>query len=566
MNCLKYIITTVKKLPNRHFWLSFLFGLASVFFIFLYHFNWSMIIPTNIHWLMQGDCATHYLGWLFFRNEVWTFPLGEIKNYIYPLGTNIGYTDSIPLLAFVFKLFSGLLPADFQYFGLWLLSCFVLQALFGALIFKNFKCSLIVKIIGVQFLVFSPILLFRSIHPALCAHWLILAGIYLYLSDTKPGEIKKIITYHFIILVLALFIHPYIVIMVWLLMLAHLVKLTFFDKHIRKKINFSIILVFSLLIIFAIWIAIGYFTLGNAYDYGASGFGYYSFNLNGLLNSANLSTFFRQLPTVYPGQLTEGFNYLGFGLIIIVLTVLLVLVYKIVIANKYLPQIQWKRLWPLVVINILLFVFSLSNVITVNDHVLFYYPLSDFFIVMLSPFRSSGRFFWITYYSIMIFAIFALSNQLKKRARIVASILLVALFFQIVDISPLLIKWKIRHQQYEMIINEAKWTELINKFDNVVIYPAFQKNYVRDDDYMSFAYIAAKNHKTINAGYVARADRKKIDDETAKLSMKITKAELDKDSLYITTEKYLLIFLPLLSQNKIECIHLDCFYACNTKE
>lgn len=40
--------------------------------------------PQNIAWLAEGDPATHYLGWVFFRHSPWTFPLDSIL----PMGWN----------------------------------------------------------------------------------------------------------------------------------------------------------------------------------------------------------------------------------------------------------------------------------------------------------------------------------------------------------------------------------------------------------------------------------------------------------------------------------------------
>ena len=61
------------------------------------------INPANISWLFEArmDWSTHYLGWAFFRDADWTFPLGSIPQYYYPMGTNIGFTDSIPLMAII---------------------------------------------------------------------------------------------------------------------------------------------------------------------------------------------------------------------------------------------------------------------------------------------------------------------------------------------------------------------------------------------------------------------------------------------------------------------------------
>lgn len=71
--------------------------------IIAFHFvlGFEKFNPSNIFWLFEPrqDWATHYLGWRFFRNAPWQFPLGRIDNYYYPIVTNIGFTDSIPLMA-----------------------------------------------------------------------------------------------------------------------------------------------------------------------------------------------------------------------------------------------------------------------------------------------------------------------------------------------------------------------------------------------------------------------------------------------------------------------------------
>ena len=62
--------------------------------------------PRNFMWLMAGDWLQHWLGWLFFRNDPWTFPLGRISSLLYPVGTNIGFTDSNPLVSLLLKPFA----------------------------------------------------------------------------------------------------------------------------------------------------------------------------------------------------------------------------------------------------------------------------------------------------------------------------------------------------------------------------------------------------------------------------------------------------------------------------
>ena len=45
--------------------------------------------------------------------------------------SSIVFTDSLPLGAFISKYLRAFVPDTFQYFGIWLWLCFVLQALFA---------------------------------------------------------------------------------------------------------------------------------------------------------------------------------------------------------------------------------------------------------------------------------------------------------------------------------------------------------------------------------------------------------------------------------------------------
>ena len=72
----------------------------------------------NTKWLHDtgNDTAIQHLGWHFFKNDVWRFPLGSNPNYGDEIGNSIVFTDSVPILALFFKLFKSILPENFQYF------------------------------------------------------------------------------------------------------------------------------------------------------------------------------------------------------------------------------------------------------------------------------------------------------------------------------------------------------------------------------------------------------------------------------------------------------------------
>lgn len=104
------------SLKHREAWLAILLGLGA----FLIISGGKIVNPEYIDWLlMEGDPATHWLGWQFFRNSpLFQWPIGANPNYGLELGSSVVFTDSIPLLAFFFKPLNPFLPETFQYNGL----------------------------------------------------------------------------------------------------------------------------------------------------------------------------------------------------------------------------------------------------------------------------------------------------------------------------------------------------------------------------------------------------------------------------------------------------------------
>ena len=146
--------------------------------------------PQNIAWLGGGfDPTQHYLGWAFFRNSTWSFPLGLNPDFGMDISSSIVYSDSIPLLAFIFKPFALLLPNSFQYFGIWLLLCFILQGYFAWRLVALLKISPIASLAASLLFIFSPPLFWRiGLHAALVGHWLILAALYLNFRPRHNGR------------------------------------------------------------------------------------------------------------------------------------------------------------------------------------------------------------------------------------------------------------------------------------------------------------------------------------------------------------------------------------------
>ena len=174
--------------------------------VFLILYGVRVLDPTCVDWILNNpspDPAQHYLGWVFYRRSGWHLPyLGANYSAIYPYRTSILYTDSIPLLAVLGKLLGGVLPARFQYLGLWGLFCYAMQGgLAQALIArvggvrpgntaKNWA-----SVLGAGVLVLFPALNIRMFaHTALAANWLVLLALWLWLcaeqSENRPTAAK----------------------------------------------------------------------------------------------------------------------------------------------------------------------------------------------------------------------------------------------------------------------------------------------------------------------------------------------------------------------------------------
>ena len=83
-------------------------GLAGGF-LMLWALGPSLVDPRNIEWLMYGDYALHFLGWHLYRHGPWAWPLGATPNLIWPIGSSVGLTDSIPVVAVPARGFLALL-------------------------------------------------------------------------------------------------------------------------------------------------------------------------------------------------------------------------------------------------------------------------------------------------------------------------------------------------------------------------------------------------------------------------------------------------------------------------
>ena len=143
--------------------INFLFLFISFFYLMLI-IGVDNISFQSTEWLHAGnDRTAPQLGWYFFKNDIWRFPLGSNPNYGDELGSSIIFADTIPILALIFKMFRSLIPDNFQYISLWYFICFYLQLFFSFKIIKKFTNSVLYSLIGSFFFLITPIFTLSTI-------------------------------------------------------------------------------------------------------------------------------------------------------------------------------------------------------------------------------------------------------------------------------------------------------------------------------------------------------------------------------------------------------------------
>ncbi|MFD2908594.1 DUF6311 domain-containing protein [Flavobacterium ardleyense] len=546
------ILKMLKNRQGKNIFFSFL--IASIVFYVIYGIV--SLNPKETDWLMSAyhDWGTHYLGAAFYRLEPWSFPIGDMSNLYYPVSTNVGFTDSIPLLAFLTKLFSGILPQEFQYLGIWLFICTFLLSYYTFKICNLYKLNIFFSFTTVILVVLNPVFIFRGIHPALSSHFLIVASIYYYLIRTNKDSAFKINRYQILILFIASSINPYITVMIFGFNMALPLKHYFFEKTINLKqlLLFPVLSVFSILFF---WIIFGMIQFKKSTDLASvDSFNMYSFNLNSFYNSyGHFSKFLPNFGFVNDKQY-EGFAYFGLGMLILILISALIITFS----KRKIFYIKNMSFLPILIICLLQFLFAITNEVTLNDKVLFKLPLPSLIEKLGFIFRASGRFVWPLYYLIFIFSILIFSKA-KLNNSLKTIFFSIILFIQLYDIQHLITFRDLDNAEYNPPINQEKWKKIFNNFEEIITYPPFETSLNYQMDYQDLCLIALKTNKPISNGYVARSNIEDTNNFKEEVTNSINANQLLKERLYVTTLTHLHDFSNLISTKNVTFKRRDNF-------
>ena len=444
--------------------------IGSLCFLLLY--GTTPLHVTNDNWIMaaidEDDIIQHYAGWTMFRAGEWAFPIGLIKNMAAGTGTVLSYTDSIPVVAILFKALFGIVGYDgkFQYFGWFTLLCFVLQAYAAGLLVKRKTTNIMFVTFSMVLFCFAPPLLDRTLrHTALGAQFLVLFSMLLYFKQ-RDEKYTKMHPGYCILAFLAVGIHPYFLPMVMIFCLLSTVEGCVFTKKYKIWIGQFIFACASAILTGKV---LGVFESSG--DVERDGYGHYTMNLLAPFNPEGGVGYkwSRFLPTLgMTNGNYEGFNYLGLGMIILIAVLV---IYKILMVIKKKDRLLEKRHLGYLIIMIFMTMFAVSNVVTIGHKELFSVPMPSFLIDLCGIFRSSGRMFYPVFYSIYLLALYRLYDLIENNIYIPVAVICFLTLVQLGDFSEVVKQKHERMSQaafYQSILDDVSVNRLAKGCDKIV--------------------------------------------------------------------------------------------------
>jgi hypothetical protein len=522
--------------------------------------GFALVDPGRIDWMLvaPGDFATHFLGWHLFRAEEWRWPLGATRSFIFPIGTSVGLTDSIPLLAIPLKAFRQFLREDFQFLGFWLLCSFVLQGVFGALLVRTRTGQVAVQACGAALFVLAPPLLARHGHAALTAHWLILGCLWVYYGYEDPRHSRRALLLLATLAFVAASVHPYLALMVMALSAAFYGRVVLQARErwcVGAFVPLGLLTALSALVFWQV----GYFVLGEG-ALQAGGLTEYSMNalapIMPMGGSQLLPDFFG---TATAGQ-HEGFAYLGAGMLALSIIALV----KAMWERRPLGSEARVRHLPLIAACTLLAVAALSPRVTAGETTIVHY--SEAVWGPLQQFRAPGRLFWPAFYALMFSVIATTVARLPRKTVMV--LLSAAVLLQCVDAT--------RGFAYARALRELSWQSPLRTTAFWAAAPAHYRHLSLYPtnlcaaplvalDYHGFALVAGRSGNTLNAGQATRLDASRVTDYCRFQTLEHEAGIVDANTLYVMSIRLAPGFARRATA-PVACIDVDEFGICFAKD
>lgn len=485
--------------------------------LFLCFFTPEVLDPTRIGWTLEADWGQHFLGWNAWRGMPWsTFNHETLLGA--PMGNTLQSTDSNPPFAFLFKPFAAWLPQPFQYIGLWFGFCVVMHVMFAYKLVRPHAPGRWLALGGAVVLSALPMLYYRMRHDTLVAQWVILWALHLFINVREDGLPEGGSAWRFLgswfrngskmlgyagVLGFTGMLHPYLLFMVAAIWGGDVLR-RFWPAAL--KMDRPVIFDSLARAAFAFAAAVFGLFVGGAFNKGmspgAGGYSYYSFPIDGWFNPVRpeFSTILKAWP-LDGGQSFEGYQYLGVGLIALIITAatLYALTPEARRARTFIGGLVW-----LVLPFLVLFLIAVTNHGQVYGHTLWKFPVPSALSGPLAVLRASGRLVWpITYCLVLV----ALVVVLKSRPKVAAVTIPLVLLVQAYDLSGFAAAMRAAtslsaNPQVYYLTPSPQWDQLVTLSKGIDFYPA--NVHFNDKLFYELTWRATSQVKPVNTMYAAR--------------------------------------------------------------
>jgi hypothetical protein len=501
----------------------------------LWFIGFNNVFPWNLDWLNgKGDGSYDQLGFEFFRQSpLIQWPITAMPNYVAGSGQVLGSGNG--LFAIPAKIIGQVVPGSFQYLGIWIVLCFFLQGMFAEKLISRLTDSKALQILAAMSFIISPILLYRigvMRHFQLGAHWLILAALYFYFDKNFRRKQWALL------LLLSILTSIYITAMVVVIFIASNIRnILCFPKSGLSRIASNFLIPLTALIF-------GFIFMGYAsYGGNAKGSNFFrlspiSFVNSGDVSGLTFSTTIKSIPSKSVSDFfleePESFQYLGTG-------TMLGLIVSVLLVKRLSRTWSLKFISPLVVSVFGLFIFALSNRISISGYELTYW-WPQLFHDVRQVFRASSRFGWPLYYLLVTAAFCFVVYRLSFPKKVVFAIAI--LFISVADGGNGI--QRVRNElaasnEYVSTIKDQKWTDLAKNNDRMFIYPNFDldsslgmsSDFPWAERWFDLAKFAATNDLDTNFGGTPRPISDFVEIENLRMKNEFASGVLDTKTIYI---------------------------------
>lgn len=389
------------------------------------------------HDLLMGDWTTYIAAPNFLRGApIWTFPVGEIPNYLAPIGTSLGQTDSFPVLTPLYRLLLAIFPGDLvQLVGPLLFVALVatfgvtryfargrIRTRYGGVNLPGEVAAIAIAMM----LVAQPFFLTRMGHVALMHQWVIVLAIVLALSELERDRITPLDWRPLAVVAAAGALEPYLLAMVIPIVIAPMIRPSPRGSYVSWLRGLALRVLGCGVVAVVVSVVLGYVVIGASTE--NAGFGLYPSNVMFLVDPDNWSRLLGDLPT--RGS-AEGNGYVGLAMLCVI-----ALAGVIAVRRRGQAGPSAGRLWPVMLVCVLLAVFALLPIVWLGNStaLLDARPLLNQVDALTGTLRTNGRFVWPLIWLVGLSVVGVLIRRLPINA--VAAIAIAGLALQVVETAP----------------------------------------------------------------------------------------------------------------------------------